>query len=212
MIANYQKDFHIILFSDESRFSNDPDNRMQWIVSNDFRDKVCAQYSKNKITTMVLGCIGMGFKSKLVFPRGKINENNGRSISHLLSSGRKSIKPTDKIDNGNVPHLLTNQNNITLILENQKKHHKWKQISIDLETVFPIYPTCVKRRVIELERKMNDFKKYPEKYDECPNDIKDLISLFKKIMKISLNGNIHLIIFLIVMKKISMILNLNMIT
>lgn len=50
-----------------------------------------------------------------------------------------------------------------------------------MENLFPIYPPIVKGRVIELKRKINDFAKYPEKYNECINDIKDLISLCNNV-------------------------------
>lgn len=74
MIENYFLDLPLIVFSDECRFANDPDNRQHWIQSCDFRERRCAQHSKYTFPSMVWGDIGFDFKSNLVFPKGKINE------------------------------------------------------------------------------------------------------------------------------------------
>lgn len=60
-----------IIFSDECRECNLPDNRCKWIFINDFRDAKSAQFSSKKISTMMWAAVGLGFKSKLIFPKGK---------------------------------------------------------------------------------------------------------------------------------------------
>ena len=51
------------------------------------------------------------------------------------------------------------------------------KISKSLSSKFPIYLNCTKIRINELERKVKDYKNYPEKYSKCPEDIKDLVSI-----------------------------------
>lgn len=100
----------------------------------------------------------------------------GRSISHLLYSRRKKVKKTDIIN----PYLLSNENNLTLLQMNQQMHHRWTKISKIVNNEFPIYPMSVKSRVIELQRKIYDYKNYPQKYEICPGDIVDLIPLYEE--------------------------------
>ena len=304
MLENYSKYFPCIVFSDECRFANDPDNRQHWLLSDDFREKRCARCSKFSFSTMAWGAIGIDFKSKLVFPQGKIDhksyrdyliesrifedaalafhgkynyifqedgasphmkdesfefieekakllygwppnspdlspiemvwgimknhlydyepqptnkkelenallviwdkidqetinmlvssfqrrlemclEANGGSISHLLSSGRKRIKKTDKIDRDYVPYLLTNDDNVTLYKYNQIYHHKWTKISEIVQNTFPISPVSVKCRVRELEKKAKDFQRYPDKYDSVPKDIIDILPIEKQVIE-----------------------------
>ena len=101
----------------------------------------------------------------------------GGSISHFLSAGRKKVKTTDLIDKNFIPYLLTNDDNIQLYLQNKRMHHKWTKTLKSLSSKFPIYPNCTKIRINELERKVKDYKNYPEKYSKCPEDIKDLVSI-----------------------------------
>ena len=93
MLENYFLDLPLIVFSDESRFANDPDNRQHWLQSSDFREKRCARQSKYTYSTMVWGAIGLNFKSKLVFPKGKINESEYRNylkISNICDDADES--------------------------------------------------------------------------------------------------------------------------
>ena len=73
MLAHFRGIFKCIIFSDECRFCQTPDNNCRWIMCNDFREEKCAKYSKYTFGTMAWGAIGLNFKSKLMFPKGKIN-------------------------------------------------------------------------------------------------------------------------------------------
>lgn len=59
MITNYEDQLQFMVFTDESRFVSGPDNRCRWIQSNDFREKMCAQYSKSKFATMIWWLLGL---------------------------------------------------------------------------------------------------------------------------------------------------------
>ena len=79
-MLKYHKDHSLsIIFSDESRFFNVPDNQCHWIRNDDFREEMCAKYEKFKFGTMVWEAIGYGFKSQLIFPRGKITAESYRN-------------------------------------------------------------------------------------------------------------------------------------
>ena len=85
MLTYHRNSFSKIVFSDECRFCKLPDNSMRWIRSNDFREEKCAKYSKFTFGTMAWGAIGLNFKSKLIFPRGKIDAENYR---HMLDESQ----------------------------------------------------------------------------------------------------------------------------
>ena len=69
-ILKYHRDHLLsIIFSDESRFCNDPDNQCHWIRNDDFREEMYAKYEKFKFGTMVWAAIGYGFNSQLIFPQ-----------------------------------------------------------------------------------------------------------------------------------------------
>ena len=297
MLLYYRNILTIIVFSDESRFCQSPDNRCIWLRSNDFRESRSAKYSKYTFGTMVWAAIGKGFKSKLIFPKGKIDgdayrkmldssnifndadqilgkykyifqqdgapshstketyehieksarvlygwpanscdlspiemiwaimknylqsseiqpnnqeeleimllqiwefnitqdliddlilsfENRlvmcrdlyGGSISQFLSAGRKEIKSTDLIDRDFIPRLLTNEDVKLLYEQNKKTHHRWKRMSEIFQNTLGLEPKSIKHIVTEIERKINDYKKYPDKYSECPTEIRDFIA------------------------------------
>lgn len=74
MLLYHEQLLPIILFSDECRVYSLPDNKSRWILTNDFREEQCAQYSSYKFGTMMWATVGFNLKSKLMFPKGKINE------------------------------------------------------------------------------------------------------------------------------------------
>ena len=87
MLVYHEQEFPIILFSDECRVCNLPDNKSRWVLVNDFRESQCAEYSSYKFGTMMWATIGIDFKSKLIFPKGKINEKIYRKClkdSHIF--------------------------------------------------------------------------------------------------------------------------------
>ena len=293
MLSNNRDIFELILFSDECRFCNAPDNRSRWIRSNDFREDHCARYKKYTFGTMVWGAIGKNYRSPLVFPKGKINSeeyvnflkkahffddadqklgklkyvfqqdgatshttsstynylekhalilygwpanspdlspiemiwaymknilssfekqptnqeeleeallliwntmisqdyiNNlidtfenrlemcchvyGGSISHFLSAGRKEIKETDLFDKDFIPHQLSYEEKKLIYQKNLKMRHQWTRISKSINE-FEIEPNSVKYTVLQIERRILDFKYHPEKYSECPKEIEE---------------------------------------
>lgn len=94
MLANHKNIFEYILFSDECRFCNTPDNHSWWIRSNDFREERCAIYKKYTFGTMVCGSIGKNYQSPLVFPKGKINSEkyvNFLEEAHFLDGANQKL-------------------------------------------------------------------------------------------------------------------------
>ena len=74
MIEKDEDYYKSIIFSDESRFCNSPDNLLIWRHPDDFSDKVCISSAKKNISVMIWGAIGMNFKSKLYFHKKTVNE------------------------------------------------------------------------------------------------------------------------------------------
>lgn len=99
----------------------------------------------------------------------------GESISHFLSAGRKSAKETDLFDKDYIPHLLTKEEIEFIYNLNLKMKHRWTRISKFIENEISIDPISIKYFVIPIERKIIDYKLHPEKYEECPEEIRDFI-------------------------------------
>lgn len=78
MLTYHQDDMPIIIFSDECRVCNQPDNKERWVLINDFREANCAEYTSYKFSTMMWAPVRIDFKSQLIFPRGKIDEKKYR--------------------------------------------------------------------------------------------------------------------------------------
>lgn len=57
-MLKYHRDYLLsIIYSDESRFCNDPDNQCHWIRNDDFRKEMCQSIENFKIGTMVRAAI-----------------------------------------------------------------------------------------------------------------------------------------------------------
>ena len=75
ILNNYQKYKNKIIFSDECHFYNVANNTYCWIRTNNFRESRWAQYSKYRFGVMDFGAIGLDFRLKIVFPKGRITSN-----------------------------------------------------------------------------------------------------------------------------------------
>lgn len=78
-------DFEKIVFSDESRFSDDPDNSWCYIRRGEWNENVMTAKKKFTKGVMCFGAIGIGFKSKLVVCRGTVNSDS--YLANLMESG-----------------------------------------------------------------------------------------------------------------------------
>ena len=64
-----------IVFSDESRFCQNSDKNYIWMKRGEITDDIYYDMSKYDVNSiMVYGCIGLGYKGKLVFCENNINE------------------------------------------------------------------------------------------------------------------------------------------
>ena len=72
MLDTSEQIFPYIIFTDESRFCNSPDNYMCWRKKNDFTESATVQKAKKSLSLMVWGGIGYNFKSQLYFHNGAV--------------------------------------------------------------------------------------------------------------------------------------------
>ncbi len=157
MLENYFLDLPLIVFSDESRFANDPDNRQHWLQSSDFREKRCARQSKYTFSTMVWGAIGLNFKSKLVFPKGKINESEYRNylkISNIFDDADESYHGKFKWifqQDGATPH--TTEKSFEFIEDKAKILYGWPPNSPDLSPIEMVWAI--------MKNRLHDFNPQP---------------------------------------------------
>ena len=69
MLSQNKSNLKNIIFSDESRFCNSPDNLMIWRRKDDYSDETTIEFSKKFIQTMAWAAIGYNFKTDLYFHR-----------------------------------------------------------------------------------------------------------------------------------------------
>lgn len=73
MLGQENIDFSRIVFSDESRFCQGPDNTWVYVRRGDWNESVMVQREKFSAGVMCFAAIGLGFKSPLIFCRTSVN-------------------------------------------------------------------------------------------------------------------------------------------
>ena len=73
ILGSSNVDFSKIVFSDESRFCQEPDNSWVYIRRGEWNDSVMAPKAKFSNGIMCFAAIGVGFKSRLVVCKGAVN-------------------------------------------------------------------------------------------------------------------------------------------
>ena len=76
MLNHYSNILEKIVFSDESKFSDCPDNCMLWREPDDYSERTTASYLKREVSTMAWGAIAIDYKSKLYFYKGSVNQES----------------------------------------------------------------------------------------------------------------------------------------
>lgn len=179
-----------IIFSDECRVCNLTDNRCKWIFINDFRDANSAQFSSKKISTMMWAAVGLGFKSKLIFPKGKINQEKYREYlndSNVFDDADQIYGKFQYIFQHDGATCHTTPNSFKFIEKRARVLYGWPPNSPDLSPIEMLW-AILKNRLCDVEPQPSNQEELEEAlltlWDDLEQDIiDDIVSTFENRLK-----------------------------
>ena len=185
MLDTSEQIFPYIIFTDESRFCNSPDNYMCWRKKNDFTESATVQKAKKSLSLMVWGGIGYNFKSQLYFHNGPVRGQEYREClkeTNFFNQADEQFGKGGYIFQQDGATCHTREDIIQFINQQSRMLHGWPPNSPDLSPIEMVW-AYMKKKQCSLPQPKNKeelISQIQQLWDEIPQEsINKLILSFK---------------------------------